>query len=415
MRLERALPAVGGRMILVFELTWDGLSHAPGNSHLVQMIAHAFPERAVRVHGGAAHLQQLQSFPDLVALPNVSFQSVRLHPDPALAGKTHVISLARMYSEFRAFRAAFAQVPHGTGPLLVMLASATSTAIVAARLALRLSGLRASIQVGLHGNLNDIEGWRSRNPLLRALDLRSVMGRRDPALRYLTFEAAVSRELGRLVPAAADVTDSIPLAVNMAELGSWRAVPLAEPLRVGLVGLATTAKGIESFLETADSFKAQYGERVEFTLIGNLQQGDDVGRYRNLAHPVTFDYLPRPLFVERLLAMHYIFLPYKPIYYRLSPSGALIDALTWLKPVIATRVPIVEDLFAAGGDIGHLCDDVAGMQAALHGILANPDPQRYAAQVEALRVLRAGRTPAALGPPYRRLVETGFPEQAAAR
>jgi hypothetical protein len=119
--------------------------------------------------------------------------------------------------------------------------------------------------------------------------------------------------------------------------------------------------------------------------------------------------MPRAAYIERLLSLHYVFLPLKPVYYRLSPSGGFIDALTWLKPVIATRLPIIADCFDEGGDIGHLCDDLAGMQAVLRAIMARPEPARYARQVEALRRVRARREPAALAPAYRRLVVEGFP------
>lgn len=394
-------------MILLFELTWDGSAHGPGNSHLVQMIAHAFPGHVVRVHAGAAHLQELRSFAALTMLANVSFEAVPLWGDAASRGKTQDVSLSRFRSEFNVLRTALAAAPKDE-KLLIVFASATSTAILAARLALRVTGRQAGIQVGLHGNLNDLEGRRSRNPLLRALDMRAVMSRPARGLRYLTFEAAIAAELRRMIPATAGAVDSIPLAVNVSELDAWRPLELGEPLRVGLVGLATEAKGITPFLETARLFREQYGTRIEFCLVGSMQGRDDPERFRDLAHPVAQGHMTRAAFIERLLSLHYVFLPLRPIYYRLSPSGGFIDALTWLKPVIATRLPIIADCFDEGGDIGHLCDDVAAMQAVLHEIMARPDPARYARQVEALRRVRAGREPAALAPAYRRLVVEGF-------
>ena len=399
-------------MILLFELTWDGSAHGPVNSHLAQMIAHAFPGHEVRVRAGAAHLQELRSFSALTMLPNVSFEAVPLWGDAAARGKTQDVSLSRFSSELRVLRAALAAAPKDE-TLLIVFASATSTAILAARLALRLTGREAGIQVGLHGNLNDVESRRSRNPLMRALDMRGVLSRPMHSVRYLTFEAAIAGELRRLIPATAGAVDSIPHTVNVSELSAWRPLELSEPLRVGLVGLATEAKGITPFLETARLFREQYGHRIEFHLVGSIQGRDDPARFGNLAHPVEHGHMPRAAFVERLLSLHYLFLPLRREYYRLSPSGGFIDALTWLKPVIATRLPIIAECFDEGGDIGHLCDDISGMQAVLHQIMARPDPKRYARQVEALRRVRAGREPAALAPAYRRLVIEGFPAFAA--
>ena len=48
-------------MILVFEMTWTGLIHAPGNSATVQVIARAFPEQRIRMHAEAEHLAALRA------------------------------------------------------------------------------------------------------------------------------------------------------------------------------------------------------------------------------------------------------------------------------------------------------------------------------------------------------------------
>lgn len=399
-------------MIVVVEPNWDGTNHAPGNSHLVQMVAHGFPESPVRVHGGARHLEELRSFPALAAMaPRVSLHPEALFPDPGLYGKTHIVSLPRFRHELALIRRALDAAP-GDGPVLLLLASATSTAVLAARLAARLSRRRVAVQVGLHGNLNDMEGWRPRNPLLRALDLRATLARPLGDLRYLTFEGAIAREAARALPALAGRVDSVPLAVNTSELGGWEPRPVGAPVRVGLVGLATEAKGITPFLETARRIHGRLPGRAEFVLVGTAPGDDDPpdqGRFRDLVHPVRGGYLPRAEFLQRLRSLDYVFLPLQPVYYRLSPSGALLDALTWLKPVLATRVPIAEDLFAEAGEIGVLRDDVGGLQEALEGLILRPDPERHARWVENLRRARAGRAPKALGPRYRRIVEEGFP------
>ena len=51
------------------------------------------------------------------------------------------------------------------------------------------------------------------------------------------------------------------------------------------------------------------------------------------------------------------FPPTSPAITNLSASGALLDAITWLKPIIANRIPFVANLFERYGDIGYLCDD----------------------------------------------------------
>ena len=87
----------------------------------------------------------------------------------------------------------------------------------------------------------------------------------------------------------------------------------------------------------------------------------------------------------------------------------MIDAITWLKPIIATRLPIVEALFRRFGDIGTLCADETAMRAAVEAAVSTQDAARYQRQVEALRAVRASRSPAALAADYRTLVHGMFP------
>lgn len=397
-------------MILMFEMTYSGTTHAPGNSQLAQIVARAMPHHQLRIHADAAHCHELSQDPDLVALANVRFEPIAL---PAVhRGAVNVVSAARFGHEFRTIRAALAAVPRHE-PCLIILASSTGTEIRAARLAARLaagfSGQPAGVLVALHGYLNSAMGWRSGNPLARRFDLRSMLETSQVGLRYLVFEDSIRRELARLVPATASCTDTLPLPVNTSELSGWRPVPLALPLQVGLVGIATEAKGITPFLETARMFRQRHGDKVAFHIVGSRLPGSDPAQFRDIAHEVPVGQVPRAAFLERLAGLHYVFLPMQQIYYGLSASGALLDAVTWLKPVIATRLPIVADMFEAGGDIGHLCDDVAGMQSALGDILERMDTERYASQVESLRRLRASRAPEALVPLAARILGKGFP------
>ncbi|MGH7156112.1 MAG: hypothetical protein ACREF3_19465, partial [Acetobacteraceae bacterium] len=127
-----------------------------------------------------------------------------------------------------------------------------------------------------------------------------------------------------------------------------------------------------------------------------------------LDSPVSSDHLPREAFLRRLAALHFVFSPYQSGYYNLSASGALLDAITWLKPVIATRMPVVSAMFERYGDIGYICDDLGGMQGALEAILQRMDAGRYRAQTEALRRAREARYPEAVARSYRRIIAEGY-------
>jgi hypothetical protein len=394
-------------MILVFEMLWVGTQHAPGNSATIQAIARGFPEQAVRMFADPTHLAELRADPALTACGNVDFAPIALYP--ALRGKTNRVAWGRFRQEFATLRHGLAQAPRGEKCLL-MLISATPTAIFAASLLARLHPGRVGVQVGLHGNLNDAFGWRPRNPLIRAFNLRSALTARHPRLlRFMVLEQGIRDTLATLLPEAASRTDVLELPINVAEVAGQQAPDFVPPIRIGLVGLATAAKGTALFLEIACEMTARFPGKVTFHHVGRLTPEADPVPFAVLAEPPSTEHLPRAEFIARLSALHYVFLPISERYYNLSASGALLDAMTWAKPVIARALPIVSPHFRRFGDIGYLCDSDAAMRTAVESILTGMDADRYAGQVAAMQALRAARTPTALAVTYRALVEREYP------
>ncbi len=394
-------------MILCVEMTWRWFTHTPGNAATIETVARAFPGEPVRVLAEAEHLGELRRRLGATGVAQAEFREIDVPMH--LQGRTHVVSARRFLREFATLRRALASVPKDE-PVLLVLLSATSTAVFAASLLARMTRRRLGVHIGMHGNLNEIEGWRSRNPLWRRFDLRAALSAaHPPALRFLVLEPAIRNELARLLPATERRTDVLALPANVGELANQAEMGLSRPVRFGLIGQATKDKGIDAFLDIAKRMTARHGSAVEFYLVGAMRPGDDPARFAPLAHPVDHGALDRASFTDRLARLHYVLLPLDPGYYRLSASGAVIDAVTWLKPMIATPMPIVADLFARFGDLGTLCEDHAAMEAAVEALIVEPDPARYARQRAALAAARASRTPDRLAADYAALVARGFP------
>jgi hypothetical protein len=394
--------------ILAFEMTWWGTVHAPGNGSTLQTVNAAFPGHPIHVFAEPAHVTELARNPVLSGSPEVRFHPVKV--SQRFLGRPGVVSLRRMARELVTIFRALRLVKRGQSCLILLL-SATSTAVFAAAwLTAGRSGMVA-VQVGLHGNIHDANAQPSRNPLLRALDTRAALARAfGGRVRPLVLESAIRDELAKRHPAAAARTDVLPLPINIAEfeeLGTAAEPP--PPLRVGFVGQATEAKGIGIFLSLARAMRARHGDRVAFHVIGRAQPGTDVSIFAPLEETPSEEHLPRAEFVRRIARLHYVLLPFRPGYYELAASGALIDAVTWLKPVLAMPVGFVEALFAEAGDIGHLCAGEDDLLGTLETLVTAPDPARYAAQVEALRRARAARLPDAVAPAYARMVQANFP------
>ena len=309
-----------------------------------------------------------------------------------------------MAREFRILRRAISEIePHEH--VHVFLLSTTSTAIFVCRWLLRTFPRRAlTFQIGLHGDLNDIRGWRTLNPLKRLYDIRSALT--APALdrlRFLVLDKSILAEMGQILPAAIPQLDVLPHPLNPSEVGLKVPLVLSEPVCIGFVGLATKAKGIDIFLEIASAIRKRFGNRFEFQLVGRLQKGDEFRSPDVVADEPSTKMIPRAEFKARLAKLHYIMLPFRSGYYDLSASGALIDALASQIPVIALRVPLVETLFADYGDIGYLCNDHAEIIEAIEDI-SRLDASHYRAQV--MRIAAAGedRLTQNLAPRYRAMI-----------
>ncbi|MGH7154572.1 MAG: hypothetical protein ACREF3_11655, partial [Acetobacteraceae bacterium] len=302
-------------MILVFEFTWTGTYHAPGNSATIQTFAQAFPDQGIRVFADPSHLSELQHDEALTSRKHISVRPIVLSPH--FRHRPHLVSMRRLMREFVTILSALRDVPKRE-PCLIMLISATSTAMFAASLVLRMSRRPLGVQVGLHGNLNDLQGWRPRNPLTRALDTHSaILGAHPRRFRFLVLEDSIRDELARLAPKAAARTDVLTLPVNLGEIAQVPDMQLAAPVQIGFVGQATGPKGITGFLETARLFKARHGDRVAFHLVGRAMEGADLAPFAVLDSPVSSDHLPREEFARRLASLHFVFSPYQSGYYNL--------------------------------------------------------------------------------------------------
>lgn len=395
-------------MILALEPCWTGTTHAPGNGATLQVVARAFPDEELRVHADPSHLDELRRDAALMALPGLRLVPVAL--SSCWPGRPQIVCWRRMLHEARMVLSALRAVPADM-PCLVLLLSTTATTPFAAAWAARLSGRRTAVQVVMHGNLNDISGWRPRNPFARVFDTLSALGARYPVpLRFVVLEEAIRTALAKLVPGTEARTDVVPLPMNTAEAGAAPVAPSGPPLSIGFVGLGTPEKGMDRFVAMARRLRARHGARLRFVHVGRMPEGADMAAAAEVfADPPASVHLPRAEFQRRMGALDCIVLPYRRGYYDLSASGALLDAVTWLKPVIATRVPLTEQFFAEHGAFGVLCDDDDAMEHAIEQLLLRPDAAGHARWIEALSRARAARAPEALAQRYRNLVESGFP------
>ena len=125
-------PAGAPAPILVLETTWTGTTHAPGNGATIQTIALAFTDHPIHVFAEAGHLAELRRNAALMSSGQIQFHEITVSRH--FAGRTGIVSFRRLAHEAATVRYAF-RVVRPRGACLLVLLSATSTAIFAASLA----------------------------------------------------------------------------------------------------------------------------------------------------------------------------------------------------------------------------------------------------------------------------------------
>lgn len=368
-------------MFIVVESTWSGSVHVPGTASLLKALAAAFPDRGIRFVAEAEHLGHVRAATRIVG--NVEFIKVaiptqRAHP------------LERTVCEAAILRRALAGIAPDAPHFLVQ-ASTNGSAIRVAQVFLAFRrGMRAWVR--LHGNLNEIEGWRSQNPLTRFVSLpnalRSIAGGR---LRAIVLDDSIRNALVGMMPnlnRQIDVVYEYPLPE---ETCLFKPSPINLPPLFGYLGLGTEAKGFDLFLECAKQSKKN-GVSAKFRMIGPVHASMKALNLAVLEQANLGERLTREAYLSALGEIDYALLPYRPIYYRLSASGVIVDAMTALKPIVALPVPFIVDLFKQFGDIGYLCRDEVHFTETVAALAQRPDLERYGQQVIAMRCLRDARS-----------------------
>lgn len=381
-------------MVLFYELTQQGMSHAPFTRAFVQMVAHACPDEPLTIYAQPSHLEAALGEPDPILdgrLNKLPYTPPSAHPRDfwKLMGSTLAL-LRRTYGPLRAQQ-----------PQVIFLTGQPHHIWAAKLYRMMTPGFRCHLV--LHGDIHSIRGPRARNPLERMREYATAIGNLNHAdVRLLALETHIRHNVGATIPGSIDVIDVIRHPCMPAEVDWQTPIPSESALRFGLLGIAGKSKGLDVFARLALRAARTLPRQPDFRLIGKLQAGAEQLDLSGVDGPLPFsrDWLPREVFDSELAALHYVVLPYNMDYYGLSASGVLLDVLRWRKPIVAFDTPVVRELFERFGDIGYICTDENAMAQAIDALLAGHDPQRYQAQRRNLDAAYRSRLPEAAALEY---------------
>ncbi|MCG8565994.1 MAG: hypothetical protein MI747_13030 [Desulfobacterales bacterium] len=345
-------------VILIYDPLCRGLSHVHFNAALVTMTVRAHAGVPVAFMGEESHVQGLAAQLDGETARAV--QWISLDPSGLQGSRAQLRQL----------------IPRAPRADLLIMASVDAEFLIFLKLYLALRP-RPCLAV-LHSRLARIQGWRSRNPLVRMRDMKSALQLKLPrtGLHYLVLEETIAKRLDQILPKLPHPVSVLehPLSWTSSIQGPDR---LSLPLKIGFLGIATPDKGFGDFLHMARAIKKLGSVPVEFHAIGSLPQGfpeldlsalDRIPAQRKLNHDQ---------YTRAMAEMHYICLPYNTEVYALSASGVLLDAVAANIPPIAFPLVIITDLEHRYGPLAHLYSSPEEMAQGIIQLATHPDDPAY--------------------------------------
>lgn len=251
----------------------------------------------------------------------------------------------------------------------------------------------------LHGQLGRTLIGRSRNPVFRAGDFVSAVGRKLPAeVRLVALELGVPEAIREIAPA---LVPSIVTLEHPILAREWGPEPPAEPNpvpRIGFLGHARLTKGFAVF---ADLANACARPDLEFLAIGvgSSETGElDMSALTVKPSPTP---LPRHAYLAGLAEIDLVCLPLHGRVYDFTASGTVSDAIAALKPLIAFRNRTLDAIVYQYGEIGYLVDSREAMFALVRSFDHADFARRRPGWITNLRKIRDARRPEALAAGYR--------------
>lgn len=333
--------------ISIIEPTWNHRTHLPANLGVLRVVREAYPSARINFIGGAEQIEFLKEMAPPEVLINVGFHAWTTGEDQ----DTLPTDVYRTYKKLRKLPAEFTATA-----TRIIFSSCTATTLAAATLL----GLAPKSFAVLHGNANNLIGWRSRNPFRKAFDYYGAMKwfckRGGTAI---VLEDIIRIELGRTLPWLAPSLQCLPHPIAPEEAVSAHQIHnLNTPIRIAFAGNASIAKGFPEFLELATTLSREKPGQFEFHAFGYLPEeskGLDQSALTTKAKPCT---LPRAEYVKSLSNMDHIFAWHNEKYYTMAASGIVYDAINFLVPLIARKTGQIAEWSKQGIEIGHLFDDI---------------------------------------------------------
>ncbi|MBI5544262.1 MAG: hypothetical protein HY901_10260 [Deltaproteobacteria bacterium] len=365
-------------MIVVCEPACEGYENVEFNAALLASVRQAFGEPLLFL-AEPAHIGLVAQRVAAAGLGGVAFRP--------LAIRARSTGIASLLAEVRRVREVLG-LARARDARAVLFSSTGAAGLFALKL---LAGSpNPPCLVVPHGILETLGSPSGDRWFPRVLRMRNPVG-----LRYLVLSSSIEREVLREVPSLAGATSAAQHPYLFAEPA--HCVPEAPPIRFGSLGTAARGRGLAALVELArDTLRTRPG-KAAFVHIGPVRELALVEEARDAVVFPSRGYLPREEYEREIANIDYALFLNPSDSCRFTVSGAFLDAVSLLKPVIALRSSYFEHCFEQLGDIGYLCDTPEQVHELARQLCSRFPKAHYQAQREAMRAGREIFAPTAVG------------------
>jgi hypothetical protein len=357
--------------IVIIEPIYGENIHLPFNAGLVNVVATAFDSANLTFVGNASQTKKIADNLPVEHRTRCVFKHMRVYADKDTNPLNVVIRLGELL--WAAGREIF-------NADLIVLCSASGTTLAAVQLLMRPK--KQSLQVFLHGNLNDLNGWRSRNPFRRFFDFSSTLKRASASQgQFLVLEEHILARAAADFPWMKKNVRYFPHP-QIDEESIVHKKSLQFPIKIGLIGIASPDKGFVEFCTLAKILKRRFPSKFEFHAIGKKHKSNLNSDFEMLDRPPSEKQLERETYLREIDKMHFLFFWPVGEYYRNASSGIFYDGIN-------RKIP-----FLTNSSAKSFCRDIEAMAIVADGLdeletkLLEIDTHTYAHFVEELEKFR---------------------------
>jgi hypothetical protein len=377
-----------GFEVALFDFQSHASMHLNFNEGYVRSLRSAYPADRIVFHACDGHVAELRS--RLTDVANVEFRTIE--PFTVPFGWSRHNPVGGRWAAWQCRKTMVASLKSRALRSVGLLGEDAHLYAVIGRRWDRLN--KAPLHMILHNHLGDAVRWRSRNPLIRGVDMVSQVQKPLPSnVRILALELGVKEAIAESFPA---ILPAVRTLEHPSLVSEWTADDHTQSgpdgvTRIAFLGNASRTKGFNVFLSLA---KACAEDNLEFHAIG-IDAGIHDGLEALTRRPAKGG-LERRDYIAALAEMDFVCLPLSSVEYAFIASGSVTDAIAAAKPLLALRTRTLEGIFERYGPVGYLATTPEELIDYVRNHAQEMRDSR-AEWVANMKKVRAARSPEALG------------------